>query len=410
MYLNDDVFLGTPILPSDLWTPLYGFVFHLEPSLLVPPQILELAKDTVEIGEWNSLQYSNYLLSKQFGPRHRAYLAHIPHVLSAPMLQEIQDIWPEEFAATSSHRFRGEGQAMDIQVSFFMAHYILERLRETQLSSYWLYRLDANQDGVLDWSERSQLIQRIELWNNKSGENDGNGNTPSAEFSSFLNGAYETLQQLGYEPPSSTVYRLTGLDGYPFMLKNANTTSSASNWDKTAYNAFEDTKLRTCNLNIDFCLGPTFKDSTIREINTTISSEIFQRLAFTEFHCGDCLLHILRHTATEPGLASEIMPLDKESVAFSAVSANLARYSYVIGTSDYSFVQLREPDESKKNLDDILGSRDTKSYICINDNISSDVHKVQDIFQQFLDARFSIASPWEKVSLDAKLGAPPFRK
>jgi hypothetical protein len=368
MYLNDDVFLGTPILPSDVWTPLYGFVFHLEPSLLVPPQIFELAKDTVEVGEWNSLTYSNNLLSKQFGPRHRAYLAHIPHVLSTPMLQEIEDIWPEEFAATSSHRFRGEGQGMDIQVSFFMAHYVLERLRETQLTSYWLHRLDANQDGVLDWSERNQLIQRIELWNSKTAENDGNGNHP-AKFPSFLEGAYESLQQLGYEAPNSTVYRLAGLDGYPFMLKNASTTSSASNSDKTAYNYYEDTRLRTCNLNIDFCLGPIFTDRTIRGINSTTSSEIFQRLAFTEFHCGDCLLHMLRMTATEPGLASEIMPLNKESVAFSTVSADLARYSYVIGTSDYSFVLLREPEGAKKTLDDIWESRNTKSFICINDNI-----------------------------------------
>ena len=115
------MFLGTPMTPADVWTPLYGFVFHMEPTLLVPPTILKSREGTIAIGEWNSLQYSNFLLSKQFGPRYRSYLAHGPHVLSAPMLQEIQTIWPDDFEKTSSHRFRGEGLARDVQVSFFMA-------------------------------------------------------------------------------------------------------------------------------------------------------------------------------------------------------------------------------------------------------------------------------------------------
>ncbi|KAF8949342.1 Xanthine phosphoribosyltransferase 1, partial [Haplosporangium bisporale] len=114
MYLNDDVFLGTRTLPADIWTPLYGFVFHMEPSLLVPPTILPMPTGTVAVGEWHSLQYTNFLLSNQFGPRHRSYLAHVPHVLSAPMLQEIQNIWPDAFYGTSTHRFRGEGLSSEI--------------------------------------------------------------------------------------------------------------------------------------------------------------------------------------------------------------------------------------------------------------------------------------------------------
>ncbi|KAF9212110.1 hypothetical protein BGZ59_007209 [Podila verticillata] len=103
------------MLPSDIWTPLYGFVFHMEGSLLVPPTIRPIEANLVHIGEWGSLQVSNFLLSQRFGPLYRAN--------------------------TSS---AGEGEARDIQVSFFMAHYVVEKLRETQLESYWIHWLDQN--------------------------------------------------------------------------------------------------------------------------------------------------------------------------------------------------------------------------------------------------------------------------
>ncbi|KAF9105081.1 Xanthine phosphoribosyltransferase 1 [Mortierella sp. AM989] len=395
LYLNDDVFLGTTMLPSDVWTPLYGFVFHMEPTLLVPPTILDLAQDTLIIGEWNSLQYSNYLLSKQFGPRHRAYLAHVPHVLSAPVLKEIQTIWPEEFNETSSHRFRGEGQARDVQVSFFMAHYVLERQRETQLTSYWLHRLDANQDGVLDWSEREQLINRVEQWNKVQANNPFINNN----FHSFLENNADHLRQLGFPPSGSSVYRLSGLDGYPFMLLRSNTSTTIQGASDKTYEAYDETKYRTCQFDIDFCLSPAFRNSTLEKIDAANSVGIFQRMAFQEFHCGDCLLHILRRTATESGLGSEILPLDKESNAYKTITVDMARYNYVIATSAYSFIQLQEPIESQTSLAQILSTKETEAFFCINDNVKDNpqtVDLVQMVFKKFLDERFPIPSPWEK--------------
>lgn len=401
MYLNDDVFLGTTILPSDIWTPLYGFVFHLEPSLLVPPQIIPLADNTFEIGEWNSLQYSNHILSKQFGSRNRAYVAHIPHVLSVPMLQEIQEIWPEEFAQTSSHRFRGEGDALDVQVSFFMAHYVLERQRETQLDSFWQYRLDANQDGVLDWNEREQLIQRINLWNKLNPVRNRGGQVESLSSSSFLDEADVYLRQLGMDPSGSTTYMLSGMDGFPFMLKNASTASSVLGQDQTPYTAADEPKSRTCQLNLDFCFGPAFQDEKIQELDNKTSSKIFQRLAFKEFHCGDCLLLMLRQTSKEPGLGSDIMPLNKSSEAFAKVSNDLAKYNYVAGASYYSFVQLDDIPGSRSTLAGIMSRKDTDSFMCINDHIINDPiiqRTVRETFQQFLDNRFPTPSPWETKS------------
>ncbi|KAF9991232.1 Xanthine phosphoribosyltransferase 1 [Mortierella antarctica] len=426
LYLNDDVFLGTQTRAADVWTPLYGFVFHLEPTLLVPPTILDTPENTIAIGEWNSLQYSNYLLSRQFGPRYRPYLAHVPHVLSVPMLQEIQALWPEEFKNTSSHRFRGEGLAKDVQVSFLLAHYVMERLRETMLSSYWFHRLDSNQDGALDWPEREQLIQRIRAWNQYHQEmSDANNNNEPAQpyntnYTSYLKDSDTHLRQLGYAPSGSTVYKHSGLDGYPFMFKKGNTSANVRSNDRAPYLTHDDLSHRTCQLDLDFCLGSNFTDSTTKRIDMSTSNVIFERFAFSEFHCGDCLLHILLQTSNGvnststssntngsdrnstsdiiSGLGADILPLDTESEAYRSVVVDLAKYNFVTSTSAYAFVQLREPIEAQRSLDQIQNQKYTAAFFCINDNVGDNprvVNQVRQVFKQFLETRFPISSSWE---------------
>ncbi|KAG0214781.1 Xanthine phosphoribosyltransferase 1 [Mortierella sp. GBA30] len=417
LYLNDDVFLGTQMRAADVWTPLYGFVFHMEPTLLVPPTALYSPENAVAVGEWNSLQYSNYLLSKQFGARYRAYLAHVPHVLSVPMLQEIQSLWPEDFKNTGSHRFRGEGQARDIQVSFFMAHYVMERLRETMLSSFWFHRLDANRDGSLDWQEREQLIDRIHAWNGFQEDNIKTNNPLqpyNANFLTYLTEDDTNLRQLGYAPSGSTIYQHSGLDGYPFMFKYSNTSTAARFNDRTPYLIDDRIMERTCQLDIDFCFGSNFTDSAVKKIDMATTDKIFQRMAFSEFHCGDCLLHILRQTSTSSsnntnsttatdfrGLGSEILPLDTTSETYRSVIVDLEKYNFVIATSSYSFVQLRDPFESQRSLNQILNRKDMEAFFCINDNVGDDpriVNAIRQVFKRFLDTRFTIPSPWEKTS------------
>ncbi|ORZ27438.1 hypothetical protein BCR41DRAFT_383855 [Lobosporangium transversale] len=399
LYLNDDVFLGRTMAAADIWTPLYGFVFHMEPSLLVPPAILPLDRTSLSVGEWNSLQYSNFLLSKQFGFRHRAYLAHVPHVLSVPMLQEIQATWPNEIFSTSSHRFRGEGEALDIQVSFFMAHYVLEKLRETQLSSFWFHRLDVNQDGILDWTEREQFLHRLEAWNQAQKES-SSSSLYASNFSSFVENYQDHLQQMGYPTTGSTTYHQSGLDGYPFMLKYPNATAGETHTskDRPPYTVYDDIKGRFCQIDIDYCLGPDFSNSTIQSMDNNASKATFQQMAFTKFQCGDCLLHMLRQTSTSSGLANEILPSDTSSEAYKATIADLMKYNYVMATSPYTFTQLNNPITSKTTLRQLLDRREMETFFCINDNVDNNPtaeEQTRDIFKAFLEERFSIPSPWE---------------
>ncbi|KAG0263033.1 hypothetical protein BG011_009430 [Mortierella polycephala] len=405
MYLNDDVFLGTTMLGSDIWTALYGFVFHMEGSLLVPPTIRPTENNPLNVGEWSSLQYSNYLLSKRFGPRYRAYLAHVPHVLSVSMLKEMQEQWPEDFDSTSSHRFRGEGEARDIQASFFMAHYVLEKLRETQLESYWLHRLDANQDGVLDWNERKALIQLVQRWN----QNQQQDNLKIRHSRpTMIAGHDQVLKRIGVPLSGSTIYQLAGLDGYPFLLRGADTSRTIpvvpfnnaegkQQQPQTPYMRYERPQTRTCQLDLSFCFGGEFMDPNINSIPAFESKRIFHRLAFEEFHCGDCLLEVLmQHGDTGMGAW---MPLDEQSDAFREVARKVARYNYVLGTSDYSFMALQGPEGSQKNLDNLLAAKDRKAFFCINDDFPDNPAlqiQMLGIFKSFLDRRFPTPSPWEK--------------
>ncbi|KAF8945460.1 Xanthine phosphoribosyltransferase 1 [Haplosporangium gracile] len=430
LYLNDDVFLGKEMGASDIWTPLYGFVFHMEPTLLVSPTILPAPQNTLSVGEWNSLQYSNHLLSRQFGPRFRSYLAHVPHVLCTPMLQEMQDIWPEEFAETSSHRFRGEGGAQDVQVSFFMAHYVMERLRETQLASFWNYRLDANLDGILDWAERSQFLDRIRTWNGAQAKIAELLN--SAQRSKFVSGFNTSLKdheahlaRLGFSRSGSSDYRLSGLDGYPLMIQT-NEFELIQSLDGTTipsftppsnkdvpYSPYFPVDHRLCYFDIDRCLGSQFSDKSIATLDKQTSFQIFEDLAFTKFRCGDCLLHMLRQSSslTSPtrstssssegnlGQGGEILPLNTQSPAFRQVIADLNKYNFVIATSSYSFVQLQEPQDARTKLDLIKSREYVEAFFCINDNAGENpttVDQIRAVFADFLEARFPTPSPWEK--------------
>ncbi|KAF8939982.1 hypothetical protein EDD21DRAFT_360295 [Dissophora ornata] len=403
VYLNDDVFFGKPINIADFWTPLYGFVFHMDAYSKVQPWPPKPVERSSFVGEWESLQYTNSILAKQFGARHRVYIAHIPHILSVPILTEIQALWPEEFAKTSSHRFRGEGGAHDVQVSYMLAHYVMERFRETQLTSYWKYRLDKNQDGRLDWGERQELIRMVEHYNFVQKENQKlMPHLVNKTFTSSLEGHDKRLQSVGIQWTNETKYFLTGMDAYPFMLAYGDTSKSSKYQHIKPY--LIPQLGRKCVFDLDFCLGADFKNSSISIIDaSTGKGSVFERLAFTEFHCGDCLLHIARQESSTPGM-SALMPLDRNSKAYREVVTDLAKYNYVIGHSEFSFVQLKNGMQAEKALDLVMQRKHLSSFFCINDDVQDNpliIDRVRKVFSRFLNQRLPVPSPWEKLGSDA---------
>ncbi|KAF9967327.1 Xanthine phosphoribosyltransferase 1 [Mortierella alpina] len=398
VYLNDDVFFGNPINSASLWTPLYGFVFHLDTLTTVGPAPAGPVEDLSAVGEWHSLTYTNSILSKQFGARHRVYLAHIPHVLSVSLMNEIQALWPQEFTKTSQHRFRGEGQAREIQVSFLLAHYVMERLRETQLKSYWTYRLDRNQDGRLDWEERHHLLEMVETYHSAMVKRRREADPRSVEnvTTGFLKGYDDRLYRAGISI-NATTYALSGQDEYPFMLASGNLKKPSRVQNKRPY--YVKRGERQCVFEVEFCLGAAFRNQTVAWVDaSTGAGSIFERMAFTEFHCSDCLLHILRHAGEAAG-TSAIMPLDRASKAFGEVAADLYKYNYVVGQTDFAFLQLKNARQAEGALNGLMRRKEAVSFFCINDDVPDNaltVKKVRSVFSEFLKRRFPVSSPWEK--------------
>ncbi|KAF8934649.1 Xanthine phosphoribosyltransferase 1 [Haplosporangium bisporale] len=319
--------------------------------------------------------------------------------------------WPLDVNATRSHRFRGEGEAKDIHVSFFMAHYVMEMLRETQLESYWRHRLDANQDGVIDYHERQALLDMVGSWNRNQDVPKDSPERRQHSRPTILDSHKLILKNVGVQMSGSTDYRYAGLDGFPFLIPTADTSktipllpvknSEGKQEDpQKPYMRYEQPQQRTCRLNAEFCFGAEFMDTNrTSTLSLYQSQQIFDRIAKHEFHCGDCLLELLmQHPGLQGGMGA-ILPKDERSEAFLSVTRKLARYNYVLGTSAYWFIALQGPEQSQNQLKGLLDNRDHISYFCINDDFPADQAvqtKIHGLFRGFLDERFPLSSPWER--------------
>lgn len=72
----------------------------------------------------DSLRFVTRLYNAYFSVQSRKVPAHMPHMIDKNIVYEMQSIWPAEFAATSSHRFRSSS---DIQFAFSYFYYMMER-------------------------------------------------------------------------------------------------------------------------------------------------------------------------------------------------------------------------------------------------------------------------------------------
>ncbi|KAG0268639.1 hypothetical protein DFQ27_006141 [Actinomortierella ambigua] len=392
IYSNDDYFISQHLNTADFWTPLYGYVLHMEVSLRVPPRLFDPSGDPLNIGEWPSLQFSNVLLSERFGARDRAYIAHIIHLFNKNILDEIHQLWPIEFGETSSHRFRGEGGGQDVNPSFLFAHYVMERLREVQLEAFWKNTVDADSDGELNVRERQWLIDRINEWN------DGD-QAATHQARDHLANHKIILHRFNMTLSGSTDYRVSGIDGYPYLISNADTSKSihAEGVEQKPYTGYEPPAKRQCKINLQFCFGSRFGDPSIPVLSKSQTKDVFQHFFRDEFHCGDCLLEMAMNHR-DLGIGA-LFPADESSPQYKQLVTDLERYQYVLGTSPYSFIALQSPEGAEKSLQGLWDSRDRLAYMCINDDYRDDAKTEQSIrhkLQAFLDKRYPFAAPWEK--------------
>ncbi|KAK3847006.1 MAG: hypothetical protein J3R72DRAFT_432903 [Linnemannia gamsii] len=304
IYLNDDIYFGMPMVQADYWTPQYGLVFQvLHDRKVRPIPILNDEKSPLTRGYEDNLEFTNHQLSKRFGYRFRPQNAHIVHVASRSILEEAEALWPEAFVQSERARFRSDFDGHVLQPMFLMTHYTIERLRETQLRSFWRYRVDYNGNGVLEWEERWALFALIEDWTRGGhGVNHRRAETSQGGLGRFLQGRNAILDRTGYREPEQVPavrYAFSGMEGFPFLIPKVDTSTTinfVAAGEKVRlpllhYNHSVKPADRICRFNLEFCLGPKFltRHGTLSQKD---GEKVFKRLAFNEFHCGDCLLQI----------------------------------------------------------------------------------------------------------------------
>ncbi|XP_072311225.1 N-acetylglucosamine-1-phosphotransferase subunits alpha/beta [Eucyclogobius newberryi] len=105
----------------------------------------------------DSLRYVNKLLNSQFGFTSRKVPAHMPHMIDRFIMQELQDVFPEEFDKTSGHRVR---HSEDMQFAFSYFYFLMSAQQQINISEVF-DEIDTDHSGILSDREIRTLATRI---------------------------------------------------------------------------------------------------------------------------------------------------------------------------------------------------------------------------------------------------------
>ncbi|KAL2775782.1 N-acetylglucosamine-1-phosphotransferase subunits alpha/beta precursor, partial [Daubentonia madagascariensis] len=105
----------------------------------------------------DSLRYVNKILNSKFGFTSRKVPAHMPHMIDRVVMQELQDMFPEEFDKTSFHKVR---HSEDMQFAFSYFYYLMSAVQPLNISQVF-DEVDTDQSGVLSDREIRTLATRI---------------------------------------------------------------------------------------------------------------------------------------------------------------------------------------------------------------------------------------------------------
>ncbi|XP_057598426.1 N-acetylglucosamine-1-phosphotransferase subunits alpha/beta isoform X6 [Hippopotamus amphibius kiboko] len=105
----------------------------------------------------DSLRYVNKILNGKFGFTSRKVPAHMPHMIDRIVMQELQDMFPEEFDKTSFHKVR---HSEDMQFAFSYFYYLMSAVQPLNISQVF-DEVDTDQSGVLSDREIRTLATRI---------------------------------------------------------------------------------------------------------------------------------------------------------------------------------------------------------------------------------------------------------
>lgn len=185
-----------------------------------------------------------------------------------------------------------------------------------------------------------------------------------------------------------------------------------------------DVAVETCSLNTRQCFGDFLNGADV------IAQDMFKRIAFDDWRCGDCLIDALVAASGDKGLSAFLpdaaanvtsasspsdepahLPLTDDWVTtdFSVAAVIqspgtvhlrtwteqlLSRYLYVSGDSEYQFSQIHSPYEAQGAVS-TLDSKRTIKLACLNDDFFERyATSVAGVLKNWAANRWSDLKPW----------------
>ncbi|KAJ1303233.1 hypothetical protein OPQ81_011431 [Rhizoctonia solani] len=357
VYVNDDVFFSRDLSPRDFHMQEQGIVMRMQYYIPISPDPSVPQHDGLE---WESLQYSNQLLSNRFGTRFRPYPAHLAKTLSIPMLKEVARAWPEDLARVVRRPFRGcEGEA----------------------------RAPGNADA---WTQEVAQQAWREL-----------GGTVGEDTLLIQRAPRSTLENADkWAGAKATNVSFSSLDGYPY----------SEDMGERGWVAEGD----VCELSFDHCFNS--HDTASRTFQRIAFEEPIQ--------CGDCIIRALVNQSGERGLEAFLPPKSRKPFSREAkptlplssrwqdvdfrlsssvpewvntrqfVLRMLQQYRFILGDTPFVFAIITDPEAAAQNVE-IIDSRPELAILCVNDDVAEGDDRVRDILEGWMSGRWNQSAEWE---------------
>lgn len=281
---------------------------------------------------------------------------------------------------TIGHRFRGE-QPGETIIPFLQNSYIVEMHTESVMKSFFLGRVDADNNGIWSPEERHKAVEFIEA------ENKAYLQIFEQQPRGFTLGALDMnkgMRDIGIGGPAETTYIWTSSDGAAYQVRPKSGSVDSEEYYRASGSL---ATRRPCTFAVNHCLGPAWAYENTEMLLADYSS--IRKSA----ECFTCLQAILVNASkrdNKRGGYSAALPPKTDPRRKYFVNS-IRRYSYAVGYSYYDFFMYRTIEQANKKFD--RWSRSPLPYMCINDDIISNeesyIQKADSILHSYFKGAFS---------------------
>lgn len=157
LYLEDDMLFAAPVTLAHFLDDQNRLRVHRRVGFTHDAS----RKDEIGLTPGNaSRAYTNHLLNEAFGHQPRPTFNHAPLLMDQPVLQEMRERWPEDFALLAASRFRAPRR---IITTYLYQHYMLNTGRGIGVSRRHTYR-EVYYHGLeesIPWTWAGLLLPRL---------------------------------------------------------------------------------------------------------------------------------------------------------------------------------------------------------------------------------------------------------